>query len=160
MAQGVMADKFLLPAIIKICSNYKLSKSIGGVLIAVGISMTELTAALLSFQRHGVKMTEFGLALVIGGLAYSTTMIPVFAYLMNFGLLNKRPHETQSPENDFITMRFKHCFIRDVTLSMCSLCLFFISLESGSIRIIDLILQLTLFVVYCVAVYIQDKKYS
>jgi Ca2+/Na+ antiporter len=49
MAQGVMADKFLLPAMLSICDKYKISKSIGGVLIAVGVSMTELTAALLSF---------------------------------------------------------------------------------------------------------------
>lgn len=48
--------------------------------------MTELTAALLSFQRHGVKMTEFGLALIIGGLAFSISFIPVLAYVMNYGI--------------------------------------------------------------------------
>ena len=91
MSQGVMVDKFLQPAILTICDKYKLSKSIGGVLIAVGVSMTELTAALLSFQRHGVKMTEFGMALIIGGLAFSASLIPVLGYLMNFGYSQPRP---------------------------------------------------------------------
>ena len=91
MSQGVMADKFLLPAMLNICSKYNLSKSIGGVLIAVGVSVPELTATMLSFQRHGVKMTEFGLALVIGGLAFAASMIPVVAYILNFGLRVKRP---------------------------------------------------------------------
>jgi Ca2+/Na+ antiporter len=91
MSQGVMADKFLLPSMLNICKKYSLSKPIGGVLIAVGVSIPELTATMLSFQRHGVKMTEFGLALVIGGLAFATSMIPVVAYLLNFGLKVKRP---------------------------------------------------------------------
>ena len=86
-----MADKFLLPAMISLCDKFKLSKSIGGVFIAAGISLTELTATLLAFHRHGVKMTEFGLALVIGGLAFSVSMIPVVAYVMNFGCRKKRP---------------------------------------------------------------------
>lgn len=86
-----MADKFLLPSMIKICKEYNLSKPIGGVLIAIGVSMPELTATMLSFQRHGVKMTEFGLALVIGGLAFAVCMIPVVAYLINFGLCFARP---------------------------------------------------------------------
>ena len=73
---------------IKICSEYKLSKSIGGVLIAVGCSMPELAAAMLSFRHHGVKMTEFALALVFGGVAFATSMIPVVAYILNFGILN------------------------------------------------------------------------
>ena len=86
-----MADKFLLPSMIRICKEYKLSKPIGGVLIAIGVSMPELTATMMSFQRHGVKMTEFGLALVIGGLAFAASMIPVVAYTLNFGCRKKRP---------------------------------------------------------------------
>lgn len=49
MSQGIMADKFLLPSMLKICKDYKLSKPIGGVLIAIGVSMPELTATMLSF---------------------------------------------------------------------------------------------------------------
>jgi hypothetical protein len=98
LSQSVMVDKFLQPAMLNICTNYKLSKSIGGVLVAVGVSMTELTAALLSFQRHGVKMTEFGLALIVGGLAFSASFIPVIAYLINFGFRTKRPEKSKSEE--------------------------------------------------------------
>ena len=93
-----MADKFLLPSMLKICERYKLSKPIGGVLIAVGVSMPELTATMLSFQRHGVKMTEFGLALVIGGLAFGISMVPVVAYVLNFGCKNKRAPQKHTLE--------------------------------------------------------------
>lgn len=48
-AQGIMAEKFLLPSIIRICKDYGLSKPIGGVLIAVGVAMPELTATMISF---------------------------------------------------------------------------------------------------------------
>jgi hypothetical protein len=36
-------------------------------------------------------MTEFGLALVVGGLVFGDMMIPVVAYLLNFGVMQKRP---------------------------------------------------------------------
>lgn len=98
LSQSVMVDKFLQPAMLNICTTYKLSKSIGGVLVAVGVSVTELTAALLSFQRHGVKMTEFGLALIFGGLAFSASFIPVIAYLINFGIKEPRPEKSKSIE--------------------------------------------------------------
>lgn len=91
MCQGVMADKFLMPCMQKICKNYELSPSIGGVLIAVGVSMPELTATMVSFQSHGVKMTEFGLALVMGGAVFADLCIPAVAYAMNFGCRKKRP---------------------------------------------------------------------
>ncbi len=44
-------------------------------------------------------MTEFGLALVIGGLAFAASMIPVVAYLLNFGIKCKRPAQDDSPEH-------------------------------------------------------------
>lgn len=45
-----MADKFLLPAINNICLYHGYSKAIGGVLIAAGVSITELTATILAFR--------------------------------------------------------------------------------------------------------------
>lgn len=68
-----------------------MSKSIAGVLIAVGVSMPELTATMISFQQHGVKMTEFGLALVVGGAVFADLAIPAVAYLLNFGCRKPRP---------------------------------------------------------------------
>lgn len=133
-----MADQFLLPSMIKICKEYDLSKPIGGVLIAIGVSMPELTATMLSFQQHGVKMTEFGLALVIGGLAFAVSMIPVVAYTMNFGCRKKRPTAPTDAEYLFTTRRFRNCFIRDMSFAMLSLVLFFWSLESGTISVFQI----------------------
>jgi hypothetical protein len=36
-------------------------------------------------------MTEFGLALVVGGLVFGDLMIPAVAYFMNYGVMQKRP---------------------------------------------------------------------
>jgi Ca2+/Na+ antiporter len=102
-----MCDLFLLPAILKICKKYNLSKAIGGVLIAAGVSTTELTATMLSFQRHGVKMIEYGLALVFGGLAFSVLMIPVVAYLVNFGITKPRPDPLLSESYSLQKSRFR-----------------------------------------------------
>ena len=146
-----MVDLFLLPSILEICGNYRLSKAIGGVLIAAGVSMTELTACILSFQRHGVKMTEFGLALVIGGLAYSVSMIPVFAYVLNFGVVNPRPRSSEPSEN---VSRFQKAFNRDICLSFLSLAFYQVQLKEGSIDLLALCAQLAIFVFYCVAVYV------
>lgn len=42
-------------------------------------------------------MTEFGLALVIGGLVFGDLAIPAVAYALNFGCRKKRP---DAPVND------------------------------------------------------------
>ena len=81
----------MMPSLQSISERYHLSKDITGIMVAIGSSVPELTTTILSFMRHGVKMTEFGLALVIGGLAFAASMIPVVAYLLNFGLRVKRP---------------------------------------------------------------------
>ncbi len=73
-------------------------------------------------------MTEFGLALVIGGLAFSASMIPVIAYLINFGFLIKRPPPILTAEYLFSINRFKSCFIRDIVISLASLLFYFLSL--------------------------------
>lgn len=46
-----------------------------------------------------------------------------------------------------------------MALSMVSLVLYFISLESGSLSVIDVALQLAVFAVYCVAVVYQDAHF-
>lgn len=99
-------------------------------------------------------MTEFGLALVIGGLAFSASMIPVIAYLINFGCRKKRPSPIITAEYLFSINRFKNCFIRDMIISLASLFFYFLSLQSGTISILDVSIQLVLFVIYCIAVYL------
>jgi len=41
-----------------------------------------------------------------------------------------------------------------MVLSICSLILFYIALESGSFSVLDVTLQLGVFFVYCVVVYV------
>jgi Ca2+/Na+ antiporter len=86
-----MSEKFLMPSLENITKKYKLSDTIAGILIAFGISVPELAVTLLSFQRHGVKMTEFGLATVFGSVCFCTTIVPAIAHLLNYGLLEPRP---------------------------------------------------------------------
>lgn len=104
-------------------------------------------------------MTEFGLALVIGGLGFAVSMIPVVAYTLNFGCRKKRPAApTDNLEYLFTTNRFRNCFMRDLGFAMISLLLFFIALESGTITVCFVCLQLSLFIMYVVVVWYQDKK--
>jgi hypothetical protein len=60
-------------------------------MIAIGVSVTELTATITSFNKESVQMAEFGFSLVVGGLAFATSMIPAVAYLLNYGCCKKRP---------------------------------------------------------------------
>ena len=86
MAQGIISEKFLMPSLENISAKYKLSATIAGILIAFGIAVPELAVTMLSFQRHGIKMTEFGLATVFGSVCFCVTFVPAFAYLVNFGV--------------------------------------------------------------------------
>ena len=86
LAQGIICEKFLMPSLANISKKYRLSATIAGILIAFGIAIPELAVTLLSFQRHGIKMTEFGLATVFGSVCFCVTFVPAFAYLVNFGL--------------------------------------------------------------------------
>jgi Ca2+/Na+ antiporter len=135
-----------------------LSKPIGGVLIAIGVSMPELTATMLSFQEHGVKMTEFGLALVIGGLGFAVTMIPTVSYCLNYGCRKKRPAApVENPDYILTTNRFRMCLTRDLCFALSSLLLFYISLGEGTINVWQICLQLLLFVTYCFVIWLLDK---
>ena len=105
-------------------------------------------------------MTEFGMALIIGGLAFSASLIPVLGYLMNFGYSQPRPLPPQTKEYLFTRRRWKWCFIRDMVLSQCSLALYFWSLDTGTMSIPAVCLQLSLFFTYCALVYVQDKHFE
>ena len=96
LSMGIISEKFLMPAIENISSKYKLSASLAGVLIAFGISVPDCAVAALSFQRHGIKMTEFGIATVFGSVCFCTTFVPGVAHLMNYGCRKPRPELTES----------------------------------------------------------------
>ncbi len=50
-----------------------------GIVVAMGGLIPELTTTLLSFMRHGVKMTEFGIATNVGCAVFTITVIPAIA---------------------------------------------------------------------------------
>ena len=99
-------------------------------------------------------MTEFGVSLVIGGVAFAVTLVPVVAYLLNFGVMKPRPAPpADDPDYLRVTTRFKNCFMRDMCFIMFSLTLYFIALERGTITTLTASLQLVLFLIYAIVVY-------
>jgi len=98
-------------------------------------------------------MTEFGLALVIGGLSFAVTMIPVVAYTLNFGFIKPRPPAPTDQYYKFTTNRFRNCLIRDMSFAITSLIFFYIALRSRTINITWVIAQLCLFIAYSFVVW-------
>ena len=78
---ALIAEHFLMPSLLRISSRYGLSRDVTGIIVAVGNSIPELTTTMLSFMRHGVKMTEFGLASNIGCGIFTITAVPAIAVL-------------------------------------------------------------------------------
>lgn len=82
MNLALIAEKFLMPSLLNISKRYSLSKDITGILVAIGSSVPEMTTTILSFMKHGVKMTEFGIASNIGTAVFVITVVPAVAILM------------------------------------------------------------------------------
>ena len=154
IAVGVISEKFLMPAITNISKKYELSETVAGILIAFGIAVPELAVTLLSFQRHGIKMTEFGLATCFGGAVFCTTFVPGFAYLVNYGLLNPRPaiKEAEIESNK----RLMKAFLRDMIFTLLGLLAFYNFLQAESLALWQMVLLLVFFCSYiAVIVYMQ-----
>lgn len=60
-------------------------------MVAVGNLVPELTTTVLSFLRHGIKMTEFGVASNVGGSVLVVTVIPAVAILLTTTTQEKSP---------------------------------------------------------------------
>ena len=133
LAQGIMSEKFLMPSLANISKKYKLSATIAGILIAFGIAVPELAVTLLSFQRHGIKMTEFGLATVFGSVCFCTTIVPAFAHLLNYGVRNPRPALTSAElaENQSLLK----AFTRDILFSVVGLLMFYHYMAAESLSL-------------------------
>lgn len=54
-----------------------------GIVVAIGNLVPELATTVLSFLKHGVKMTEFGIACNIGSAAFGITMVPAIAIILS-----------------------------------------------------------------------------
>ena len=133
MSQGVMCDLFLMPAILNTSQRWGFSKTISAVLLALGVTVPELIVTMLSFHRHGVKMTEFGLAVVFGGIAFALSAIPVVAYTFNFGCRKKRPAQPTDLLFTLENKRFRNSLIRDLTTILISMAAYYWALENGTI---------------------------
>ena len=126
LSQSIISEKFLMPSLDNISNKYNFNASGAGILIAFGISIPELAVTLLSFQRHGIKMTEFGLATVFGSVCFATTFIPAFAYLVNFGVRESRPALTS--DEKIQNEKLMPVFLRDMGFICIGLVLFYLML--------------------------------
>lgn len=90
----MICEKFLLPCLFNIAHRYKLSRDLTGIIVAIGNIIPEMATTVLSFMRHGVKMTEFGLACNLGSACFCITMVPAIAILlMHFNYKSKQIKE-------------------------------------------------------------------
>jgi Ca2+/Na+ antiporter len=76
-----IAERHMMPSLMNISRKYGISKDLTGIIVAVGGLVPELTTTVLSFMRHGVKMTEFGIASNVGSAFFSITVVPAIAIL-------------------------------------------------------------------------------
>ena len=149
-----MSEKFLMPAIDVIADRYKLSATVAGIIIAFGIAVPELSVTILSFQRHGIKMTEFGLAVVFGGAGFCSTFVPAFAYFINFGCRKPRPAMTKEEiENNGSFMR---AYARDMLFIIAALIMLYIFLETESLDVLQCCLLLGVFPIYCAYIWYNE----
>ncbi|TNV79235.1 hypothetical protein FGO68_gene5201 [Halteria grandinella] len=82
---ALIAEHFLMPSLLNIARRYRLSRDVTGIVVAIGNSVPELTTTMLSFMKHGVKMTEFGIASNIGCAVLTITVVPSVAILATLG---------------------------------------------------------------------------
>jgi Ca2+/Na+ antiporter len=71
----------MIPSLLNIGKRYGLSKDVTGILVAVGNSVPEVSTTIISFMKHGVTMTEFGISSNVGIGAFAVSVIPAFAVL-------------------------------------------------------------------------------
>jgi Ca2+/Na+ antiporter len=81
-----VTDRIVLPALINISKKYGLSRDLTGIIVAIGNLIPETTTTILSFFRHGVKLTEFAIAVNVGGSVFIITVVPALAMLTTYGI--------------------------------------------------------------------------
>jgi len=78
---ALIAEKYLMPCLMNISKRYNMSRDLTGILVALGNLVPELTTTILSFLKHGVKMTEFGISCNVGTSLFVITVVPAIAIL-------------------------------------------------------------------------------
>lgn len=161
LCQGVMSDLFLMPAILNIARRYNFSKSTAGVCLALGVSTPELIVTIISFQSHGVKMAEFAIAMVFGGMVFASTLIPVVAYTLNYGCRKPRPPQANDEKTQRDIRRFKYSLTRDLSFAIGAMICFYFALgDQGAINSTWVGGILGLFVVYIVVIVLLDWHFA
>lgn len=147
LSQGVIADKFLMKSLENLTERYHISQGVAGILIAFGVAVPEVVVTILSFQRHGIKMTEFGVATILGSVCFATCLIPAVAHLVNYGLRQPKPESTeeQLKHNE----KLQRVFVREMTFIIAGLLSFYYFLAAGAITRLNLVLFLFLWIAYC-----------
>lgn len=156
LSQGVIAEKFLMKSLENITHRYNLSQSIAGILIAFGVAVPEVVVTILSFQKHGIKMTEFGVATILGSVCFATCFIPAIAHLTNYGLKHAKPlpTEIEFQQNKLLL----GIFLRDMSFTISGLLLLYYFLEAGSIKHKNLTVFMIMFFAYAILLVMQSTE--
>ena len=119
-----------------------------GIVVAIGNLIPELTTTILSFMRHGVKMTEFGVACNLGSACFTITVVPAVAFLLTQG--KSKPVEKQQTlsEKKEETSYCLATFIRDISFFVASLILYDIFLLNGVIHLSEAVFISGFLVIY------------
>lgn len=62
-----------------------------GIIVAFGNLIPDITTTVQSFMRHGVKMTEFGIACNIGVSVFVITVVPAVVVLLTMESKLEKP---------------------------------------------------------------------
>lgn len=113
----------------------------------------------ISFQEDGLRKVEFGLACILGGVAFSLSFVPAFAFWANWGLLcgpdrNEAPIDLKSVHKK---ERLMLHIIRDIMFILSALGLYYVFLPTGKIFLWQVAILLGLFVIYIIVFILQSS---
>ena len=97
-----------------------------------------------------------GLACVLGGIAFTLTFVPSFAYLINYGLCaNERKEKLRelSQQNSGL----KYHILRDMAFIGISLLLYYLFFGDGALKLWQACTQLGLFVLYVIVFWLHTS---
>lgn len=133
-------------------------------MVAVGNSVPELTTTMLSFMKHGVKMTEFGVASNIGCAVLTITVVPALAILATASsagsIAMKRKQSGTSSKKELLKQRVMMLTIyRDMGFFILALVLYDVLLFKGVIYFYEACILVSILALYAVSI-VMINKYS
>lgn len=150
MVLALVADEFLMPSLKNIATRYQLSKDLTGFIVAIGNLVPELTTTILSFLRHGVKMTEFAIATNVGSSLFALTIVPAFAAY--FSPPPEKINGVAVPALDPST------FFRDLGFFIFSLIFYSFAFSSGVCSLFSCCILLSMVFVYLYIVGVMNRR--